>query len=414
LTRSARAIAALAAVVAAWLPFAAARADTSLTARSGALETPRPPRPPTLFGGEGPRFVLYLRADGNLGSAGRAAIIAALGALARLPGAAVELFIEPTDRDAASLAEVLAELPGEGPRRALLLALLDQDLPRWADAGALARLAQRIGVSQNNGRMPPPTPPWLGGRLQPYFAAHASSTGRSWVRRPPGQLAPTQAYFASAGGPIERIPPGQIDELAAADRGPPDAPSAPRDIQHPAVGALGDPLAAHLVVIRAAAPLEGTARAALGVMRPLLESGRARLRLELDVDHIARANAPDPTPSPTPSPTMVATTEAAAHALLNRGLGAATQPQRLRLLWALLDEPGGVALTEVRAIWLLQAAGIDPVPLLGAPKATTTTATVAGAIPTVTLDGANVFPLELDRRLRPAGMRERLALPSRP
>jgi hypothetical protein len=138
-------------------------------------------------------------------------------------------------------------------------------------------------------------------------------------------------------------------------------------------------------------------------MRQRLDTGGSRLRLELDLDRAARASAEGTLPE----------------AIINRALRVATQSQRMHLLWALLDEPSDATLSEVRAIWLLQAAGIDPVPLLeSAQTAPTTLPPILGGLPatvhTVTLDGASAFALELERRLRPVGLRDRLSLPSRP
>jgi hypothetical protein len=354
--------------------------------RTGTLETPRDVRWQGLLGGTGPRFVLYLRADGRLGEHGRAAIGAALGALARLPGASIELDVEPLDRDGPALADALADLPSESTRRALLAALLDQDLPRWADPATLSHLGRQLGLPVRSARTSHPQ-------------LSASGTGRALLRRPVGMSGAVKSFFDLL--PLTSAAPlgtEDVDALVAREAWP----VAPRDpLPARAIAdALGDPLATHLVVIRAALPLGTAARIAVRVMRAPLAEGRAQVRIEFDEDVAAFATPPE--------------------ALLDLVLREGTQAERFGLLTALVEaesDPTTGPHTEERAIAMLRAAGIDPAPWLAArrpPTATRPPASVAESRRlVVTVDGTpisaqGIGAAELERRLRRPSLRQRL------
>ena len=324
--------------------------------------------------GAGPwRFVLYLRLEGGLDARGREALAAALAALARIPGAAVEVYLDPVDREAGVLAEALVAAPNEAARRALLASLRELELPRWVDPSAIARLLRATGASGG------PRP----GR------AGASPAGRALLRRPPGVLAPQAAFFALADRHLEAR---EIDALAAGERTPTDEPSDARP-RRPAAAFAGGALAWRSASIRVSVPPAGRARAALVDALPPYDAGRLRLRLEVEDD------GPPPTPGA---------------ALLRRALAAADQPTRVALARGLLD--AALPADAPGAVTFIQALGIDPASLglLDGDAAVAAAGLAPTGSPAVLVDGAPAYGTDAIRRARPPSLRQRLMGPASP
>jgi hypothetical protein len=101
--------------------------------------------------------------------------------------------------------------------------------------------------------------------------------------------------------------------------------------------------------------------------------------------------------------------------LFDVALREGSQAERMRLIAILGGEPTGQALSETRAVWLLQAAGIDPVPMIARrdamPPATAPFGPFRGS--TVVADGQPTHPFDLERQLRSPPLTQRLALPLR-
>ena len=333
----------------------------------------------TTLGSDGPRFVLYLRADGAGGT--KPALAAALAVLARIPGAGIDLYIEPNDRDAPSLADALAELPSAAALHALLGLLAEQDLPRWADSAQLARLARQAGLSSSG----------LRATHTPFGVPRIPGPGRALLRRPPGVLVATRSYLALAGQDAQPLTTEDVERLATLERWPTELPSPGRA----APSSIGSPLAAHQVAIRASAPLGAQARAAIVAALPLYEAGRIQLRIELDVENPREASASE--------------------ALINTALAHAAQAARIRILTALLATTS--KLDDTRAVWLLQSVGVDPVPLLAARAATPSVHVIPSVssptAATLAMDGLAAFAPELERRATLPSLRQRIGLPRR-
>jgi hypothetical protein len=276
---------------------------------------------PGHLGGDGPQFLLYLRADGVLGQDGRDALSAAIAALARVPGAGVDIYIDPADRDASAFAETLAKPPDETSRRALLVALAREDLPRASPSTALRfRRSYALTMLQHAGA-----------------SLTASPAVNAMLQRPPGVPFAQRPFFALGD---RKLDTASVDALADANVW--HTPERARPELERALAA-GSPLAESVLRICYALPLTDASRDVLTEALRLYDLGRARLRLELAAPEAGSA---------------VHEGERA----LRRAFDRADALDRVRLVRALLQ--ARLPETEAAAVRLIQSAGVDPTPLL--------------------------------------------------
>ena len=297
-----------------------ARVAAADQAATGAVVAPAPSSNPLHLGGDEPRFVLYLR-DGPRGDAERVALETALAALARVPGAGVDLYFDPSDREAPAMAEAFLTLPDEPSRRALLFALYDRGRPRPIEPTGVARIGRSMGLSL----------PLLLGR---------NPAARALLRRPPGVTFADRSFCALEG---RVLVPADLDTLLAAEAWP--TPSEPTLTDRPL--AVGDPLAHYTISLRFTLPLSVAARDNLRAALEAYDQARARLHLELAL------SADEPV------------SEGAV--VLYRAFHRATPTERVALARAIVD--GAQPQNEATAVWVVQGAGVDPEPLLALPDA---------------------------------------------
>jgi hypothetical protein len=358
----------LATVLALLLVVRVAYADDD--AATGSVEALPSPSRPGHLGGDGPQFVLYLRADGALGEDGRTAVSAALAALARIPGAGVDVFIDPADLDASTLAELLTKPPDEMSRRALLVALARDDLTRVTPMRAL-HLRRGSGMFT----------------LLPRSDFGASPAVKAMLRRPPGAPFAQRSFFALGD---RKLDVASIDALVEADVWHPSKPPRP-DAER--VLAAGRPLADDLVArVCFALPLSNVSREMLLETLKLYDLGRARLRFELA------------------TPAAGASVDEG-ESTLRRAFARAGPGDRVRLVRLFTQER--LPDTGIVAVWLIQTAGVDPAPLLEGPAFSPAKRVVLdpSAAISVTMNGAPVSmgDLRMLTRAKAPSMRQRLA-----
>jgi hypothetical protein len=343
-------------------------------ATTGSVAPPASSARPGHLGGDGPQFVLYLRADGALGEDGREALSAAIAALARLPGAGVDIYIDPADRDATTFAETLSKPPDEIGRRALLVALAREDLPRASPSTAL-RFRRSYGmITSMPLRMGPNT--------------SASPAVNAMVRHPPGMPFAQRPFFALGG---RKLDVAGVDALVDANVW--HTPERARPELERALAA-GNPLSAYAVQLCFALPLTASSREVLVEALKLYDLGRGRLRLELA----------------TPAPGIVVNQ---GESMVRRAFDRADPLERVRLVRMFLQAP--MPETFGAAVWLIQSAGVDPEPLLAGADAPSRSGKTLGLDPnaayslTVNAVPVSISDLRSFVRSPPPSLRQRIA-----
>ncbi len=330
---------------------------------TGALSSPSAATSPSHFGGDALVLTLYLRTDGSASAARKDAIAACLAALSRLPGAGLELYLDPEDRGSAPLADALLEIDGAGGRRALLGLLATRELPHWSDPNGYPRLLRATGLSSIRPRSTGAPPSVL--RLAAHGPRRRGPDGasRAFLRRPPSLRSAGSSRCSIGERPIE---PLTLDALAQSeDPLGGERPSAPSP-----AAPLGSALSRVVVTLRVDLGARPVMLKALDELDVLVRAGRVRLEIE------PASNFPESLP------------------LVRRALSVCDGDARRRLLEVLLHHPD--TRDHATDAWLLTAAGIDPAGI--APASPPRDATMA-ELPILSIDGEPASTSSL-RRVR--------------